>query len=79
MVKRAVTSLTNHQADAIADAHRWDTIEGRRAAVLAAYQAGRKSTSSPRAEHIYQGLCPDETTGLASRDPDCPACRALGT
>lgn len=27
--------------------------------------------------HIYQGLCPDETTGAASRDPECPACRAL--
>lgn len=29
------------------------------------------------ADHIYQGLCPDDQTGPGSRDPDCPACRAL--
>jgi hypothetical protein len=27
--------------------------------------------------HIYQGLCPDAVTGEESRDPECPACRAL--
>lgn len=37
----------------------------------------RRSAAAP-AEHIFQGSCPDETTGPASRDPDCPACRALG-
>lgn len=29
------------------------------------------------AEHTWQGECPDSVTGWDSRDPDCPACRAL--
>lgn len=30
-----------------------------------------------RARHLYQGACPDEVNGWASRDPACPACRWL--
>ena len=28
-------------------------------------------------EHDWNGLCPDSDTGMSSRDPDCPACKAL--
>jgi len=29
--------------------------------------------------HLYAGLCPDSVTGTRSRDPECPACRAIET
>lgn len=28
-------------------------------------------------QHIYAGLCPDAGGGSSSRDPECPACRAI--
>lgn len=28
-------------------------------------------------QHIYAGLCPDSGGGSSSRDPECPACRAI--
>lgn len=28
--------------------------------------------------HLYNGLCPDAIEGHDSRDPDCPACKAIG-
>lgn len=30
-----------------------------------------------RLTHTYMGDCPDEVNGWESRDPECPACRAL--
>ena len=30
-----------------------------------------------RLTHMYMGDCPDEVNGWESRDPECPACRAL--
>lgn len=68
--------------------HRRDEIEeaaasaGVGSAYLWVFALGVKyaeaAAAQQRAVHIYQGACPDETTGPASRDPECPACRALG-
>ena len=30
-----------------------------------------------RLTHTYMGDCPDDVNGWESRDPECPACRAL--
>lgn len=30
-----------------------------------------------RLTHTYMGDCPDDVNGWDSRDPECPACRAL--
>lgn len=30
-----------------------------------------------RVRHLNRGICPDEVAGHASRDPQCPVCRAL--
>lgn len=28
-------------------------------------------------QHIYEGLCPDEVEGWATRDPECKLCQVL--
>lgn len=35
------------------------------------------AVAEDRMPHLYQGRCPDRVEGPESRDPDCPACRAL--
>ena len=48
-----------------------------------ARDAGRAALASApqphRDTHIYKGACPDDVSGRGSRDPDCPACRALAS
>lgn len=53
-----------------------DTKAEGRAARLSAVDELRQYAEG-RVRHLNRGICPDAIAGHASRDPECPVCRAL--
>ena len=57
----------------------WKACQAHAEALYAA-EGQETPTDEPiakRLTHTYMGDCPDEVNGWESRDPECPACRAL--
>jgi hypothetical protein len=67
-------ALTISMSVGVRDKQRADTAEARLERARAALEAAGLALESG---HIYEGSCPDEASGPATRDDRCAACRAM--
>lgn len=74
-LEEGIPSQYGYTAGAFAELRqRADTAEARLERAMAALEAAGSALAGG---HMYEGSCPDEASGPATRDDRCAACRAM--